>query len=158
MYDYVIRGATRDDAYRMAPIMRNLDRQEVWAASLSTPLRALLSGVDTADEAFTALADGVPFCMFGISPLTPLTGVGSPWLLTANNIVTHQKELLRWSRQVAHIWAREGYYTHLTNYIDGRHRPALRWARWVGFSIAPSFPYGAMSLPFHKITLRAEDV
>ena len=125
MINYVIRGAVDDDALKLAPIMRDFDREEVWAASAQTPLEALQKGLETADEVYTFDADDIPFCMFGISPVTFLGSLGVPWLLTSQDIVQHRVALLRWSRKVTDHWLKNRYRI-LINFIDVRHKPALR--------------------------------
>jgi hypothetical protein len=151
--EYVIRGASDDDIYKLAPIMRDLDREEVWASSALSPLEALQGCLQTSDEAFTALADGEPFCMFGVSPLTSLGSKAVPWLLTSQDIVQHQKQLLRYSKRIAYIWLDK--YSILENYVDARHGPGLRWAKWVGFSISEEpYSFGPFQMPFYKIELR----
>ncbi len=158
MTDYVIRGAVDDDAEALAPIMRDLDRQEVWAQSRSTPLQALRKGLGTSVDSFTALADGVPFCMFGVSPFTKLGGwAGSPWLLTSKDIVTHRVMLMRYSAPVLHYWSRE-MFPYLVNMVDVRHRPGLAWAKRIGFTISSTVLFGPDQMPFHKIELRRGDV
>ena len=152
MIEYVIRGATDDDAIQLAPIMRDLDRKEVWAASAKTPLEALRAGLQTADVAHTAFADEIPFGMFGVSPYSLLSNTASPWLLCSKDVEIHQKELLRWSKRVAFSWLDS--YSILINYIDARHLPGLRWASWVGFSISEPFPFGPFKKLFHRIELR----
>lgn len=157
MTDYVIRGAVDDDAEDLAAIMRDLDRQEVWAQSRSTPLQALQKGLRTSIEVFTATADGVPFCMFGVAPFTALGGAASPWLLTSQDIVSHRVRLMTYSAPVLHFWSRHMYH-YLVNMIDARHRPGLAWAKRIGFTILPVQPFGPDGLPFHRIELRRGDV
>lgn len=150
---YVIRGATDDDALLLAPIMRDLDIQELAASTGDTPLSALQQGLLTSSEVYTALADGVPYAMFGVVPVSILGGVGLPWLLTSKDVVKHAKEIVRWSEPVARHWVANSYTT-LINMIDGRHKPALRWAKHVGFTVHAGEPYGIEGRPFHKIEMR----
>lgn len=157
MTDYVIRGAVDDDAVALAPIMRDLDRQEVWAQSLSTPLVALRKGLRSSIESFTATADGVPFCMFGVAPLTKLGSGASPWLLTSQDIRKHRVQLMRYSAPVLHYWSRE-MYPYLVNIVDARHKPGLAWARHIGFKLTKVPSYGPLGVPFYLIELRREDV
>jgi hypothetical protein len=146
-----------DDAEYLAENMRDLDRAELYAASLSEPLDALTFGVKRSKEVFTALADDVPFCMFGVYPWTILGCGGSPWLLTSKEITKHQRQLIKWSAPVAKYWAKE-MFSPLVNFIDARHKPALRWAKHVGFHVLPAQAHGPFNCAFHPIVMRREDV
>ena len=39
------------------------------------------------------------------------------------------------------------------NYVDARHTDAIRWLKWLGFTLHPATPYGPFDLPFHKFTM-----
>ena len=152
MIDYVIRGAEDDDIGELAENMRDLDRQEVYAATGATPLEALTHCMERKREAFTATADGVPFCMFGVTDLTSMGG-GTPWLLTSQDILKHRRQLIKFSAPVAHYW-RDNMYDYLINFVDARHLPALRWASHIGFEVREAKPYGVFGLPFHPIVMQ----
>lgn len=154
---YSIRRAVAEDVTKLAPIMRDYDRQEVWASSAKTPLQALQAGFDLSVETFTSLADDVPLFMYGVAPFTLLGQTGTPWLLTSQDITNHRHHLMRWSKPVLHYWSRE-MFPYLFNMVDARHTPALTWAKYIGFTVYPAQPFGPFKMPFHKIELRRKNV
>ncbi len=150
---YIIKKATYKDAEELAPIMRDLDREEVWASSASSPLQALKGGIDRSLESFTCLHDNIPVGIFGVYSYTALGGVGIPWLLTSKDIPLHSKQLIRYSAPVLNYWNKH-MFPYLTNMMDARHKPGLAWAKHIGFTIKPSIPFGPFDMLFHQIELR----
>ena len=157
MTKYVYRVTEGRDITTLSKNMRSYDRDEVYAASGSTPYEALRSSHDMSIECFTGLANDVPFMIFGVAPADGLNSVGSPWLLCSENIWDHRKELIRVSAPVTRSWL-DNMFTVLVNYIDVRHKPGLRWARHTGFLILPAIPFGPFDMPFHPIVMRETHV
>jgi len=48
-----------------------------------------------------------------------------------------------------------GHYARLENRVDARNGPAIRYLRWLGFTLEPATPWGAAGLPFHKFSMGA---
>lgn len=157
MIEYVYRETEGRDITALSKNMRSYDRDEVYAASGSTPYEALRSSHDRSIEAFTGLADDVPFMIFGVAPVSTLTSIGTPWLLCSENIWDHRRELIRVSAPVTRSWL-DNTFSVLINYIDARHKPGLRWARHTGFTILPAIPFGLFDMPFHPIIMRGTHV
>lgn len=150
--DYTFSEATFVHAEQLGVRMRKLDAEEVRASGDLSPQEALRVSIQRSAEAWTALYKGEPFAMFGVSPFNPLSTHAVPWLLTREDIFKHRRELIKYSRKVAHHWLDR--WPILINYMDAEHEPGLRWAKWVGFEIFPAEPYGPFGKPFHRIELR----
>ncbi len=148
--------ATLDHAKRMAPNLRQADVDEILAASRSRPLEALEKSLEFSREAWTALVDGEPACMWGAGPLGIFGGTGGIWLLGTDVIEKHPKKFLIESRRFLEIIST--VYIKLSNYVDARNTVSLRWLKWLGFEISEPEPFGAEGLPFHKIEMRFPDV
>ena len=73
-------------------------------------------------------------------------------MLTTEKMKDHPRELLKWSKIFVESWQEE--YPLLQNYVDARYAPALRWAKWLGFTIEDTFPFGPDAVPFYKIVRR----
>ena len=92
MTKYVYRETEGRDIETLAKNMRSYDRDEVYAASGSSPHEALVSSYDRSIETFTGLADDVPFMIFGVAPVLILSSMGTPWLLCSENIWDHRRD------------------------------------------------------------------
>jgi len=150
--DIAIVPATAEHAAAMAPRMREADRQEVWATSMSTPLDALERSLARSRRAHAGLADGVVVCLFGVAPVTVMGDVGMPWLLGSEELPRYAVPFLRRNRPYVAAMSRD--YRVLTNYVDARNALSIRWLRWLGFAIMSTEPYGALKLPFHRFEMR----
>jgi len=139
------------DAFRLAPVLRQADREEVMAASGKGPLEALQIGFRESLAPYTILDDDGPIAMFGVTRVA--SGVGAPWLLGSDGIVTHWREFARRSRaemeRVARPWAR------LTNYVADANTLHRRWLEWLGADFIELDPhYGVGRQPFWRFELR----
>ncbi len=148
MPKYEIVPATEAHAVALAKVMAEADKQEVWAMGHSTPIQALQRALKVSRDAKTGLADGREVCMFGVVPPSLLSNIGVPWLLTAVELPQHGTKFLRESRATFDGWRRE--YEVLANYVDARHKTAIRWLDWLGFTIDVAEPFGVEKLPFHR--------
>ena len=150
-----IRPATEDDARDLAPRMREADAAEVWASGRKTPKAALLSSVRLSSHAWAGLVDGEIVAMWGVCPASMLSRVGVPWMLASDALVAHQKAFLR--RNAQYVAFMLSCYTRLTNWVDARNTTSIHWLRWLGFTIQPAEPHGALKMPFHRFE-RCADV
>lgn len=144
--------ATLAHAEAMAPHLRQADCDELWAASRSRPLESLRNAVKASHRARAWRVEGEVVCLFGVAPTSRLTGTGTVWLLGTPAVEAHQVAFLRASRPTLGEVIRG--YRHLYNYVDARNTTAIRWLRWLGFTIHDPAPYGALGLPFHHFEMR----
>jgi hypothetical protein len=156
MPEYTFHPATMADAEEMAPILRKEDREEVWASHKHTPLEALQYALNFSEECWVARADGKILCMFGIAKMTLLGDTATPWLLGSEEIPKHWRHFLRYGRKVVNAWKER--YPVLINFSDSRYITAVRWLRWLGFTIHDAKPFGPYGVPFHQISIGLPDV
>jgi hypothetical protein len=138
----------------LAPRVRASDCAEVWATGRHTPAEALQLSVDFSVASIAALADGVPFCIFGVAPRSPLSETGIPWLLGSDDLVTYRRPFLRQGRM--YVGAMLSLFPHLENYVDARNTTSIEWLKWLGFDIMPEEPFGIYRLPFHRFEMRRQ--
>lgn len=136
----------------MAPRVRQADRDEMYAASLSTPEEALERGLERSTKAWAALFDGEVACIFGVAPGTSLSGVGYPWMLGTDLVDKHQVTFLRGCAKYVDDMAAD--FDSLVNYVDARNTKAIRWLKWLGFRIEEAKPAGILRMPFHRFEMR----
>lgn len=146
-----IRPTTPEDILACSVSIRAADRAECWAAAKWEPEEALWVGLAVSDPCLTALVDGSVVCIFGVVPVSILGGRGSPWLIGTDLLERHALIFLRQSRACIAQWSQE--YALLSNYVDARNTAAMRYLRWLGFTLAPAAPFGPLGLPFHRFIM-----
>lgn len=150
----IVRPATFADAAVIQSLAREADVQEVHAAMGSSVIESILFALDHSDFARVVEVPEGPMCIFGICPLSSLTGVGVPWLISTGVIEQYQFQFARACRP---YWqeARRNY-RELFNYVDERYVVSQRWLRWMGFTLEAPEPYGKSGLLFRRFWWSAE--
>ena len=145
--------ATIDHIAPIAQTMRSADCYEVWASSLSRPDEALKASLDLSPLAWTALVDDRPICMFGAAAVSTLSKRAIPWFLASTEIERHKRDFLQLSQ--GQLQAMLAQFPILANYVDARNAAAIRWLKWMGFTLKPATPHGPFNLPFHPFEMRS---
>jgi hypothetical protein len=140
----------------LAHTMCKEDAAECWAAGHRKPYEALARSVKLSPGSLTGLADGQVGCIFGVGAASILTGVGSPWMLGSPVLQYHAKVFLRANK----VWLADEQlrWDKLINFVDIRHRRAVRWLDWLGFTLFDPAPYGPDSMMFHKFVWERDNV
>jgi hypothetical protein len=137
----------------IAQHMRAADREEVWASGRWSPPSALRASAALSSMIRVGTVDGVPACVFGVSPASLLLGKGTPWLLGTDLVEAHAVAFLRRNKPVvAEMLAR---YPYLSNRVDARNIQSIRWLKWLGFTFYPAEPFGPDGRAFHLFDMRA---
>lgn len=126
--------------------MRAADIQEVLASG-GHPVTSLTKGLDLSTKSWCALVGGEPCLLFGVAPISVISGVGSPWLLGTDRINEIPKQFLLKSRVMMDDMLRS--FPRLVNAVDARNTLSIRWLKWLGFTIYPSLPLGINGELFH---------
>lgn len=143
--------ATPEHAADLAPRLRHADADEVWASGRYRPAEALRLSLGLSLMAWTGLVDDVPMCIFGVSPVSLMSGHGAPWMLGAEGLERHAVPFLRRNR--AYVAEMLALCPRLENHVDARNALSIRWLRWLGFTIHPAAPFGPFGVPFHRFTM-----
>ncbi len=153
----IIIPAHSDHIFWLASNMSEADKDEVAAAVGMGPYRALADALERSVTAWTGMVGDEPVCMFGVTPIDILLGIGSPWLLGTDKVrdcpITFLKSCKKYVIGMLEL------FPHLQNYVDARHEVAIRWLKWLGFKFDPEpIPYGVWNMPFFKFEMKKEDV
>lgn len=152
MAEYSIVPATVEHALYLIPRLRQADKDEIWAAHGVEPRWGVLASLAVSrDTSYTGLADGEPICLYGVAQPSLLVLAGRPWMVGTDDVPKHSLKFLRESREVVRQMKEK--FPFMFNYVDARHADAIRWLRWLGFTVADAAPYGPDKLPFHRFTM-----
>lgn len=145
-----VRPATLEDAFSLAPRLRQADVVELTAAGHQDMLIVLAESIAISAEAWAFEDDlGVVQAVGGIAAYGT---IGAPWLLGSNEMVRHRKALLNLPRLSVRKWARQ--FPLLMNYVHQENRIAILWLRRLGFEIHPAIRHGKGF--FHPFTIRSK--
>ncbi len=145
--NYEVRNTQPQDLSWMAMNMRVSDKEEIAAQSGSTPAQSMLYGRLLSSYMKTALVDGVPLLVFGVTGSKD-PNIGTVWMLATDYLESPKcrRLLARHSRQwVADMQA---MFPILTNKTDKRNTSHHRWLSWCGFVFINETPMGPCRAPF----------
>lgn len=134
---------------------RKEDIDELWASNMITPNTALSFGYRTSTT-FVLMAGDTPLCAFGITPYSALGSFGAPWMIGTNDLERHAVPFIRKCRRDL-----KGYFAEwnrLFNFVDARNTKAIRWLKWLGFTILPVESHGPFKMPFHPFIMEVKNV
>lgn len=129
--------ATEEDAGELAPLLRSEDRAEVLALGVDL-FYGLLQSVAASRETWTYRDDGQIICMAGVAPLSLIGSTGIPWLLGSPLVAIHRRAFMVETRRTVARWLT--MFDVLRNVVDAQYEAAVRWLRWLGFTIGEPFP------------------
>lgn len=154
---YVMRNATEEDAVKIAPLLREVDKQEMFALTghdgkdeLVESVRASLSG-----DGFckVCLVDDEYVVIFGVCPTDVKDEhgniIGCPWMMATNKLydpmcVEHFLE-----DDLGIVEEMNRRFLFLTNVIDERNTISIKWLKHVGFIFQQRIlNYGYEQRPF----------
>lgn len=137
----------------LAANLRDPDRAELLASGHADAARAISLSASLSTHICTATVGGRVGAIFGVVPLSMLTGLGCPWMLGTDLVVTHRRALMRDSP--AYIRAMLRAYPHLVNLVHAENAFAVRWLRRAGFVLHPAEPHPKTGAPFHRFEMKA---
>lgn len=141
-----LEKATEAHIVELSPNIREVDRQEIWAAAHITPEESIRLGLK--DEAWACYFDDELACIFGCKPVTILSDEACPWMIATPVIERRPKTFLRHCRPIVELWQER--YEKLINYADDRNLVVKNWLKWLGFTLFEPQPYGYEGRPFCK--------
>lgn len=137
-----------DDAYSLAPRMREADKAELAAGRGVPPLQALLEGVKASSPCFTITNPWkVPLAIFGTVP-TADSKYSIVWMLGSDELHPYKIEFLRRSRKWITRLHELSNSPILGNFVDERNKVHIRWLRWIGCSFVDKKIMGVEHRPF----------
>ena len=146
-----IRDVEEGDIAVLVRNMREHDKMEVNAATHMGLRNAVQTSVIMSTYSKTGLVNDELVCMWGVCPISLLSGSGSPWMLGTDLITEKQRIFLRRSKPWLDDIRKD--YRYLENFVDARNVMSIKWLKWLGFEMDEAEPYGIHGEPFHKFTM-----
>lgn len=143
--------AHTDDIPFLARRLRKADVEEIHDLTGWNPETALWKSFRESKWVNTGAIDGVPVCMFGVTPVTVLGNVGMPWMLGTDGLTENPKVFLRFAR----VWSErmERDFKVLRNVVSSNNAFSIRFLKWLGFEFSQPVkmgPFGREFLVFEK--------
>lgn len=154
MADVQIRETALRDVADLAINLRAADAREIRAyGHQQEVMPALIDSALRSTLCWTATIDGEVAAILGCTPLSLLSGQGSPWMMGTPVLDRHSRILVR--HTPGYIARMLAVFPHLVNYVHAENATSIRWLRRLGFTVYPPVPYGAPGEIFHPFELRA---
>lgn len=140
--------ALPEHGFYVASHARPADVLEMSAGYSLTPSAAIARGLRVSSQAWAGLVDGVPVAVAGLNRPSLLSSTGYPWMLGTSELERPgvAKAFLRVGGPILQTMLET--CEHLENWVDARNTRAIRWLRWLGFTLHDPAPYGPQGLPF----------
>jgi hypothetical protein len=133
----------------LAANMRAIDRRECEALGKS-PKQALRLSLRTAFRAITALDpdDGRPLAMFGVTPVSLMAGIGTPWFLGRDEVFDYGRDLMARGPGIIADWQRD--FSLMENMVSVENTKAIALLRKWGAEVGgpTSVHGGVVFVPF----------
>ena len=142
-----------DMVAHVASNLRQADIEEAWAFYGRCPKVLVLESFEKSHLCWTGLLDGEPVITFGCATFDLFESNGVPWLVGTSKLEQVPFTFARMSRPFLRLM--KARHVRLTNYVDTRNTLAIRWLRWLGFTLDPAAPAGPFGLPFHHFWMEA---
>ena len=153
MADVHIREAVLEDVDLLVANLRPADVREIAAYGYEDPAAPLRASVSTSLHCWSAFVDGELACIMGVTPLSMLSGIGSPWMMGTPLLEKHARVLVRLTP--GYIRRMLKAFPILTNHVHAENVTSVRWLRRLGFALSRPLPYGPTGALFHTFEMRA---
>ena len=136
------------DCLKLAPKLREQDKNEVMASHGLEPVTALHLSFKLSNKSYSIIHDDEVIGMFGYGP-GDSDIVAVPWLLASDKLKEISREFLPQSK----TWVEEVNkdFPILVNYVDARNTVAIRWLKFLGFKFIRKIDkFGLGQIPFYE--------
>lgn len=152
MADVLIRPTIPADVDALIANLRPSDYAECLAYGKPDIAAGIVASVNRSLMCWTGLVDGEVAAIIGVSPLSVLGGVGSPWMLGTPVLDRHARILVR--KTPDYIDRMLAAFPHLINFVHAKNTTSVRWLRRLGFTLHAAQPHGPLGEPFHLFEMK----
>jgi len=98
-----------------------------------SPIEAMRLSIRSSLMAWTGTLDGRPEASWGVSSVSLIDGIGTPWLLCTEEARYHARAFVEFGRATIPLML--GSFRRLENVVSVSNRPAIKLLRLWGFSV-----------------------
>ena len=133
--------------------IRQADIDEFAAGYCMTPEKGMRLGLKVSTHAWAGVWNGKVIGIAGLHPTSFIGDHANPWMVGTRDLERPEltREFLELSRSVLEYMV--SIYPHLENWVDVRNRRAVRWLRWLGFTMHEPEPHGPYGMMFHRFEM-----
>jgi len=129
--------------------LREEDEREAQAAIGMTATEGMRIAYGFSRAVWAAEADsGEVIAIFGCAATSMFSLTGIPWMVGTDKVSEYSVSFARGGRR--YVSRMLLLFDHLDNYVDVRNSLAIKWLKWIGFTLEPAESYGYAGLPFHR--------
>jgi len=140
----------------VAENMRAADAAEVWASNRHSPRDALEGGVSASKHSVCVTYNGQAVAIYGLVVRDVLSGLGVPWMLTTDGVISCRRELMTVTPEILGKMLK--MCKILENNVHVENKVSVRWLSKLGFVIGEAEPLGVQGEMFHKFSMVSHDV
>lgn len=146
--------ATPEHITQMLGRIRQADIDEFAAGHSLTPERAMDIGLKISSHCWAGIWHGRAIAIAGLYPTSFVGDHAHPWMVGTRDLERPEvrRDFLELSRSMVRYMV--SIYPNLDNWVDARNRLAVRWLKWLGFTMHAPEPYGPQGLPFLYFEMR----
>lgn len=111
---------------------------------------ALRASVDASVLLWTFEVHGKAAAIFGVCPISLLSGIGAPWLIGTYLVERAPGALVRLSR--LYIPKMQAAFPLLCNVVDARNVKSVAYLRRLGFEFGEAIQIGPERMPFYPFS------
>ena len=142
-----------EDVTALVANLRDADRAELEACGHTDIARVIQRSVDFSLLCWSGLVDDELACIFGVAPLSMVSGIGAPWMLGTPALDGASRVLVRMTpRYISRMLLA---FPHLVNHVYAKNTTSVRWLKRLGFTLHEAKPLAATGEPFHEFEMRA---
>lgn len=121
--------------------LREADKQEVRASHDMSTEEALRHSLDSSTSTWVIYYDNRIIAAFGVSKLKN-TALAMPWLLGTEDLHKIKFRIIKYSMLIIeYLMFQDETVNCLVNFVSTKHTEAIKWLRWLGFTISDKEMY-----------------
>lgn len=130
--------------------LREADVVEVKASLNMNPKQAIEESIDNSSILWIIKYDNKIIAVFGVARLNQTTGI--PWLLGSTELHKIKFRIIKYSQLVVdNMFFYDNDVKCLTNYVSVEHTDAIKWLKWLGFTISEDVTFlSDTTIPFKQ--------
>lgn len=135
-----LRPLTEDAIDYVLENLSKADRVELEALGMSEPRAVFVAAAQGAPVSGAIYSNGKPIAIYGANPHHDDPKTGIAWMVTTEEFGRSGAAGAVTTRRI--LTQMQAKFARLTNCVHAEHRRAIRWLKWLGFTVKQDAPIG----------------